>query len=50
LRAEGTLAGIGLDYGLYARVCPIYHEWDKKKDKNDVQAFAQQDEPDASLQ
>src|SRR5271157_4860328 len=23
---KGTLAGIGLDCGLYARVCPIYHE------------------------
>jgi len=23
---KGTLAGIGLDYGLYAQVCPIYHE------------------------
>jgi hypothetical protein len=43
---KGTLAGIGLDCGLYARVCPIYHECDKKKD---LQAFAQQDEPDASL-
>jgi len=23
---KGTLAGIGLDCELYARVCPIYHE------------------------
>jgi hypothetical protein len=28
---KGTLAGIGLDCGLYARVCPIYHEKGKKK-------------------